>query len=51
MVGLGYFLGLQPAVPAQVMAYIAMVTIPVLVVFAFFQKWFIQSVASAGVKG
>lgn len=33
------------------MAYAAMVPLPVLVVFAIFQRWFIQSVASSGVTG
>ncbi len=51
MVGLSYFRNQSPAVPAQIMAYISMVTIPVLIVFAFFQKWFMQSVASSGIKG
>jgi len=34
-----------------VMAYATLATIPVLVVFLMFQRWFIQSVASSGVKG
>jgi multiple sugar transport system permease protein len=35
----------------QILAYAAMITIPVLIVFLLFQKWFVQSVASSGVKG
>ena len=32
-------------------AYASMVTIPVLIVFLLFQKRFVRSMASAGVKG
>jgi multiple sugar transport system permease protein len=35
----------------EIMAYASMVTIPVLVVFLLFQKKFVRSMASAGVKG
>lgn len=35
----------------QILAYAAMITIPVLIVFLLFQKWFIRSVASSGIKG
>jgi multiple sugar transport system permease protein len=35
----------------QILAYAAMITIPVLIVFLLFQKWFIRSVASTGIKG
>jgi multiple sugar transport system permease protein len=35
----------------DVMAFASMVTVPVLIVFLLFQRWFIQSVASSGVKG
>jgi len=34
-----------------ILAFAAMVTIPVLALFLAFQRWFIQSVASSGVKG
>ncbi len=51
MVGLSYFRNLSPAVPAQIMAFSSMVVIPVLIVFGLFQKWFIRSIASAGIKG
>jgi multiple sugar transport system permease protein len=33
------------------LAFASMITIPVLIVFMLFQKWFVQSVASSGVKG
>lgn len=51
MVGLSYFRGQQPAIPGQIMAFVSLVTVPVLIVFAFFQRYFIQSIASSGVKG
>jgi multiple sugar transport system permease protein len=35
----------------DIMAFASMVTVPVLIIFLLFQKWFIQSVASSGVKG
>jgi multiple sugar transport system permease protein len=35
----------------DIMAYASLVTVPVLIIFLLFQKWFIQSVASSGVKG
>ena len=33
------------------MAYTSMITIPVIVVFLLFQRAFISSIASSGVKG
>jgi multiple sugar transport system permease protein len=50
MVGLQYFFQLNVAW-GEIMAYLSMITIPVLVVFLAFQRAFIESVASAGVKG
>lgn len=35
----------------QILAYATMVTLPVLLVFLIFQRWFIESVTSSGVKG
>ena len=35
----------------QILAYASMITIPVLIVFLLFQKWFIRSVATSGIKG
>ncbi len=35
----------------QIMAYASMITVPVLIVFLLFQKWFIQSIATSGLKG
>lgn len=45
------FFGQQPRQWGDVMAYAALVTIPTLVVFLVFQRWFVRSVVSSGVKG
>jgi len=45
------FFGQQPRQWGDIMAFAAMVTIPVLVIFLIFQRWFVQSVTSTGVKG
>lgn len=50
-VGMQVFFGQEPRQWGDIMAFASMVTIPVLVVFLIFQKWFVQSVASAGIKG
>ncbi|WP_081680796.1 carbohydrate ABC transporter permease [Cellulomonas sp. URHD0024] len=50
MVGIQYFFQLNVAW-GQVMAYASMITIPVLVLFLGFQRSFINSIASSGVKG
>ena len=36
---------------ANILTFASLITIPVLILFLFFQKWFIQSVASSGIKG
>jgi multiple sugar transport system permease protein len=51
MVGMSYFQTQAPIKWGSIMAYAAMVTIPVLITFLLFQKWFVQSVSSSGVKG
>lgn len=50
MVGMAAFFGQTPDW-GQIMAYATMITVPVLVVYLLFQKWFVQSVASSGIKG
>ena len=50
-VGMQIFFGQEPRQWGDIMAFASMVTIPVLIVFLLFQRWFIQSVASSGVKG
>jgi multiple sugar transport system permease protein len=51
MIAMQQFFGQYPRIWGQIMAFAAMITIPVLIVFIAFQKWFVQSVASSGVKG
>jgi multiple sugar transport system permease protein len=50
MVGIDYFKQLNTSW-AQIMAYATMITVPVLVLFIAFQRSFINSIASSGVKG
>jgi multiple sugar transport system permease protein len=49
MVGVQYFFSLDTAW-GEVMAYITMITVPMVVVFLVFQRAFIQSIAAAGMK-
>ena len=50
MVGLQYFFQLNVAW-GEIMAYLSIITIPVLVFYLFLQRAFIESIASSGVKG
>ena len=50
-VGIQSFFGQDPRLWGDLMAFAAMITIPVLIVFLLFQKWFVQSVARTGIKG
>jgi multiple sugar transport system permease protein len=50
MVGLQYFFQLNRAW-GEIMAYLSMITIPVLAFYLFLQRAFIASIASTGVKG
>jgi multiple sugar transport system permease protein len=50
MVGLSYFQQLK-VLWGQIMAYSTLITIPVLAFFLVFQRAFISSIASSGVKG
>ena len=50
-VGMQTFFGQWPREWGDIMAFATMMTVPTLVIFVAFQRWFIQSVASAGVKG
>ena len=50
MIGIQYFYQLNVAW-GQIMAYASMITVPVLVLFVAFQRAFIGSIASSGVKG
>ena len=50
MIGLQYFY--QESVPwGEVMAYLSIITVPVLIFYTFLQRAFISSIAAAGVKG
>ncbi|RWO26078.1 carbohydrate ABC transporter permease [Mesorhizobium sp.] len=50
MVGLGYFFQLNVAW-GEVMAYLTLITVPVLVFYLLLQRAFLASIASTGVKG
>lgn len=50
MVGMQYFFQVKPAW-GEVMAYTSLITLPVLVMFLAFQRAFVSSIASSGVKG
>jgi multiple sugar transport system permease protein len=50
-VGIQSFFGQSPRLWGDLMAFASMITVPVLIVFLLFQKWFVQSVASTGIKG
>lgn len=50
MVGLQYFFQLNP-VWGELMAYLSVITVPVLAFYLFLQRSFIASIASTGVKG
>lgn len=49
--GIAEFQGLPPTQWGDVMAYAAMMVIPLLVVFIIFQRQFVQGVATSGLKG
>jgi multiple sugar transport system permease protein len=50
MIGIQYFFQLNVSW-GQIMAYASMITVPVLALFLAFQRSFINSIASSGVKG
>ncbi len=50
MVGLQYFFQLNVAW-GEIMAYLSVITIPVLLLFLALQRAFIESIASTGIKG
>lgn len=45
------FFGQQPRKWGEIMAFATMTTVPILALFLAFQRWFVQSVASSGLKG
>ncbi len=50
MVGLGYFFQLNTAW-GEIMAYLSIITVPILVLFLSLQRVFVESIASSGIKG
>ncbi|MFJ3211999.1 MULTISPECIES: hypothetical protein [Streptomyces] len=50
MVGISYFFQLNVGW-GQIMAYSSMITVPILALFMAFQRSFVNSIASTGVKG
>jgi multiple sugar transport system permease protein len=50
-VAMQQFFSFDPKVWGDIFAFASMITIPVLIVFLLFQKWFVQSVATSGIKG
>jgi multiple sugar transport system permease protein len=50
MVGLQYYFQLNPAW-GEIMAYLSLITVPVLGFYLYMQRAFIASIASTGVKG
>jgi multiple sugar transport system permease protein len=50
-VAIQVFFGQFPRQWGDVMAFASLATVPVLMVFLLFQKWFVRSVASTGIKG
>ena len=50
MVGLQYYFQLNPAW-GEIMAYLSLITVPVLAFYLYMQRSFIASIASTGVKG
>ncbi|MEX1335135.1 MAG: carbohydrate ABC transporter permease [Candidatus Limnocylindrales bacterium] len=49
--GIAEFQGLPPTQWGDIMAYAAMMVIPLLIVFIIFQRQFVQGVATSGLKG
>lgn len=50
-VAMQQFFTMEPRLWGDIMAFAAMITVPVLVLFCIFQKWFVKSAASTGIKG
>jgi multiple sugar transport system permease protein len=49
--GIATFQTLPPLQWGDIMAFGVMMVAPILIVFLLFQRWFVASVASSGVKG
>ncbi len=51
LIGMQQFFSREQDQWGEVMAYATLITVPVLLAFGFFQRWFVQSVMGSGVKG
>ena len=51
MVGMRFFFGQAPLHWGDIMAFATMISILILIVYLLFQRWFLRSVASAGITG
>jgi multiple sugar transport system permease protein len=51
MVGMAAFFGQAPLKWGDVMAFATMITLPMLILFLIFQKWFLRTAALTGTKG
>ena len=51
MIGLQYFYTNFQTSWGQIMAYLSLLTIPVVILFLFMQRYFVTSIANTGVKG
>lgn len=49
--GISIFTAQPPISWGDIMAFALMMTLPLLVIFVLFQRWFVQSVARSGLKG
>jgi multiple sugar transport system permease protein len=49
--GISVFIAQPPISWGDIMAFAFMMVLPLMAVFVIFQRWFIQSVASSGIKG
>jgi multiple sugar transport system permease protein/fructooligosaccharide transport system permease protein len=49
--GLGNFFTQPPISWGAIMAYAVLATLPMALVFAFGQRWIVQSVAKTGIRG
>jgi multiple sugar transport system permease protein len=49
--GIGTFKTTQPVQWGDIMAYATMMTLPLLIVFVLLQRWFVEGIATTGVKG
>ena len=50
-VAIQQFFSQDPKVWGDIFAFASMITIPLLIIFLLFQKWFVRSVAYSGIKG